>query len=122
MRFCNLSNRKMMASWCGVPCAALLVLVGTTVPSFASSSGGSSIIDSFTDANGEQLVIQAENFTTNVINPIDYPVNHPQAGTPVQEGWDVINEANAAGGQAIQANANLGGGGDDNPANAGTAS
>ena len=118
MKLFNLSDRGTVVRKCDVACAALLMLVGFAVPSYA-------VTDSFNDGNGDHLVLQAEDFTTNVINSgtVNYPRDHPQVGTPVQEGWDVISAANAAGSKAIQANANLGGGGgNDNAQHAGTAS
>ena len=118
MKLFNLSDRRTVVRRCGIVCAALLMLVGIAGPSYA-------VTDSFNDGNGDHLVLQAEDFTTNVINSgtVNYPRDHPQVGTPVQEGWDVISAANAASSKAIQTNANLGGGGgNDNAQHAGTAS
>ena len=104
------------AKWCGVFCAALMLLVSTATESHA-------VIDSSSDGSSEHLVIQGENFTSNVINAGVYPVDHVNAGDPIDAGWEVISEPGAAGGQALRAQAKVSGGGPaDSAHHAGTAS
>ncbi len=112
----NLTNSVIRSG--GIALVALAVSVVAATSSFA-------VTQSASDANGEHLVVQAEDFTTNIVNDsfVNYPVNHPTLSGPVQDGWEVISEGNAAGGQALRAHPNLGGGGpDDNAQHAGTAS
>ena len=115
----NLTNSVIRSG--GIALVALAVSVVTTTSSFA-------VTDSASDANGEHLVVQAEDFTTNVINSsfVNYPVDHAKyngGGNPVEEGWEVINVAGAAGGKALQGNPIIsGGGGASHPEHAGTAS
>ncbi len=108
-----LSNQ---AKWCGIFAAALLLLTSTATESYA-------VIDSASDGLGEHLVIQGEAFASNVINAGVYPVDHVNAGDPIDAGWEVISASGAAGGEALRAAARVSGGGPaDSAHHAGTAS
>ncbi len=116
MRLINFTNGKITVRSCGIFCAALLLLAGSAPESHA-------VIDGFNSGLGDHLVIQGENFTTNVINAGTYPVDHPNAGDPIDAGWEVISEPGAAGGQALRAQTKVSGGGPaDSAHHAGTAS